>query len=196
VTITARDGAGNTATQACEVDVTGGSTAYTHDANGNLTSDGVQTYQWNARNELIRVQAGGVDVAMWRRGVQRLRRRLVPCRELVAAAMEDASDHNSLFGTVVDHVALHRERADLWSQRRTKSPHTGLRCQPSEGLDARVDQSIRGLVAGIGRRVLPRLPQVLLGESRQPVRHQRFLDRAARASVLMRSASLRSVTSP
>jgi RHS repeat-associated protein len=63
VTITARDGAGNTATQAYEVDVTGGSTAYTHDANGNLTSDGVQTYQWNARNELVRVQVGGVDVA-------------------------------------------------------------------------------------------------------------------------------------
>jgi RHS repeat-associated protein len=63
VTITARDAAGNTATQDYKVDVTGGSSVYTYDLNGNMTSDGVKTYQWNARNELIKVQQGGVDLA-------------------------------------------------------------------------------------------------------------------------------------
>jgi RHS repeat-associated protein len=65
VTVTARDGAGNTATQQYEVDVAGGTTSFAYDANGNLTSDGVKTYVWNARNQLVKVQEGGLDVAVF-----------------------------------------------------------------------------------------------------------------------------------
>jgi len=38
-----------------EVDVTGGSKTFTYDANGNLTSDGTRTFEWDARNQLIAV---------------------------------------------------------------------------------------------------------------------------------------------
>lgn len=46
------------------LDVTGGTSAYTHDANGQPAGDGVQAYQWNARHELIRVQCVN-DALAW-----------------------------------------------------------------------------------------------------------------------------------
>jgi len=40
--------------------------ALTYDANGNLTSDGMRTFEWNARNELVRVAEAGAVVAEYR----------------------------------------------------------------------------------------------------------------------------------
>jgi YD repeat-containing protein len=65
VTVTSRDGAGNTAVREYEVDVAGSTTSYAYDAAGRLTSDGVKTYVWNARNQLVKVQEGGLDVAVF-----------------------------------------------------------------------------------------------------------------------------------
>jgi len=39
--------------------------ALSHDANGNLTSDGVNTYVWNARNQLSQITAGGTVQASY-----------------------------------------------------------------------------------------------------------------------------------
>jgi RHS repeat-associated protein len=39
-----------------------GGAALTHDANGNLTSDGARTYAWNARNQLVAVDGAGISV--------------------------------------------------------------------------------------------------------------------------------------
>jgi RHS repeat-associated protein len=39
------------------------STNLTYDANGNLTSDGVNTYTWNARNELVSVSGTGLSAS-------------------------------------------------------------------------------------------------------------------------------------
>lgn len=57
-TVRATDATGNTATQAYEFTVAGGSQTFTHDANGNLTSDGVRTFEWDAADRLVAVEEG------------------------------------------------------------------------------------------------------------------------------------------
>ena len=42
--------------------LTFGGAALTHDANGNLTSDGARTYAWNARNQLVAVDGAGISM--------------------------------------------------------------------------------------------------------------------------------------
>jgi RHS repeat-associated protein len=56
--LTATDVSGNTASQTFEVDSAAGSTSFTFDPNGNLTSDGTRGFEWNARNELVAVVNG------------------------------------------------------------------------------------------------------------------------------------------
>jgi len=57
-TVTATDGSGNVATAQYELDVTNAPKAFTYDANGNLTSDGTRTFEWDARNQLVAVTVG------------------------------------------------------------------------------------------------------------------------------------------
>ncbi len=45
------------------MDVSGSTTSYTYDANGNLTSDGTKTYFWNALNQLVEVKEGSTTIA-------------------------------------------------------------------------------------------------------------------------------------
>jgi RHS repeat-associated protein len=69
VVVKATDPSGNTRTNTYQVTQAGTTTTYTYDANGNLTSDGTQAYEWDAENRLVRVcaaacNAGGTtDVA-------------------------------------------------------------------------------------------------------------------------------------
>jgi len=58
VTIAAADGSGNPTTQQYQIDVAGATKALTYDANGNLTSDGTRTFEWDARNQLVAVNVG------------------------------------------------------------------------------------------------------------------------------------------
>jgi RHS repeat-associated protein len=53
VTITAVDGNGNTTTDTYQVTSSGASKTFTYDANGNLTTDGTRTFEWDARNQLV-----------------------------------------------------------------------------------------------------------------------------------------------
>jgi RHS repeat-associated protein len=46
------------ATQAYEVDSVGMGRTFTHDANGNLISDGTRSFEWDARNQLVAVTVG------------------------------------------------------------------------------------------------------------------------------------------
>jgi RHS repeat-associated protein len=55
VVVKAKDYAGNERTNTYEVNVSGSSTTFTYDANGNLTSDGTRTFEWDAENRLVRV---------------------------------------------------------------------------------------------------------------------------------------------
>jgi RHS repeat-associated protein len=57
-TVRATDASGNTATQTYEYTVAGGNRTFTHDANGNLTSDGARTFEWDAANRLVAVEQG------------------------------------------------------------------------------------------------------------------------------------------
>ena len=66
VTITATDASGNLATKQYEVTNAGSSKTFTYDANGNLTSDGTRTFEWDARNRLSRVVSGGIDLARYK----------------------------------------------------------------------------------------------------------------------------------
>lgn len=58
VTINAVDASGNAATAVYEVDQANTSTTFTYDANGNLTSDGTRTFEWDVRNQLVAVNVG------------------------------------------------------------------------------------------------------------------------------------------
>ena len=58
VSITATDPTGNAATRHYDVSNSGSSKTFTYDANGNLTSDGTRTFEWDARNQLVAVTIG------------------------------------------------------------------------------------------------------------------------------------------
>ena len=56
----ATDGANNTVTNAYQVAVKGGPSAtLTYDANGNMTSDGTNSYSWDAENRMIKITYPG-----------------------------------------------------------------------------------------------------------------------------------------
>jgi RHS repeat-associated protein len=56
--VTATDGSGNTAVENFTVEQAGAAKNFTYDANGNLTSDGTRTFERDARNQLVAVNAG------------------------------------------------------------------------------------------------------------------------------------------
>ena len=58
--VVATDPSGNSATAAFDVDNLGTPKAFTYDANGNLTSDGTRTFEWDAANRIVRI-AGGLS---------------------------------------------------------------------------------------------------------------------------------------
>jgi hypothetical protein len=58
VRITARDGSWNSTTTEWDLDVAGTGNTSTYDANGNLTSDGTRSFEWDARNQLMAVNVG------------------------------------------------------------------------------------------------------------------------------------------
>jgi YD repeat-containing protein len=58
VTVVAPDASGNVRTNQYEVANTGTAKTFTYDANGNLTSDGTRTFEWDARNQLTAVVSG------------------------------------------------------------------------------------------------------------------------------------------
>ena len=59
-TVAATDGANNTVTNPYQVSVKGGPSAtLTYDANGNMTSDGTNSYAWDAENRMIQIAYPG-----------------------------------------------------------------------------------------------------------------------------------------
>jgi RHS repeat-associated protein len=63
VAVAARDMAGNVRTNTYQVSETGAGASLAYDANGNLTSDGVRTFTWDAENRLVGVAQGGTTLA-------------------------------------------------------------------------------------------------------------------------------------
>ena len=58
VAVAATDPSGNTRTNTYQVSVSGSSSTLSYDANGNLTSDGVRTFEWDGANRLTAVNQG------------------------------------------------------------------------------------------------------------------------------------------
>ena len=56
-TVAATDGSGNTQAKTFQVDAAGLSRTFSYDANGNLTSDGTRTFEWDAEDRLVTVTA-------------------------------------------------------------------------------------------------------------------------------------------
>jgi RHS repeat-associated protein len=56
VTVVATDPSNNTGSRVYDVTVTGQSATFSHDANGNLTSDGTRSYVWDAANRLVAIE--------------------------------------------------------------------------------------------------------------------------------------------
>src|SRR5262249_35680752 len=63
VAVTATDPSGNTRTNSYQITQSGATQAVTYDANGNLTSDGTRTFQWDAENRLTTVLQGSTTLA-------------------------------------------------------------------------------------------------------------------------------------
>jgi RHS repeat-associated protein len=58
IAVTATDSNNNVATNTYEIENAGSAKTFTFDANGNITSDGVRTFNWDGRNQLIAVEVG------------------------------------------------------------------------------------------------------------------------------------------
>jgi RHS repeat-associated protein len=71
VAVTATDPSGNIATNTYELTSAGTAKTFTYDANGNLTSDGTRTFEWDARNQLVAVNAGTLRSEFFYDGKQR-----------------------------------------------------------------------------------------------------------------------------
>jgi RHS repeat-associated protein len=56
--VTATDASGNSQTKTYQVDAAGANRTFTYDANGNLTSDGTRTFEWDVENRLLAVNSG------------------------------------------------------------------------------------------------------------------------------------------
>jgi RHS repeat-associated protein len=61
--VQATDASGNVRTNVYQVTQTGPTKSFTYDLNGNLTGDGVKTYEWDAANRLTAVKQGGSTLA-------------------------------------------------------------------------------------------------------------------------------------
>jgi YD repeat-containing protein len=70
-TVTATDGSGNTATAQYEVDAPDAPKAFSHDPNGNLTSDDARVFEWDARNQIVAVTVGSHRSEFTYDGLQR-----------------------------------------------------------------------------------------------------------------------------
>ncbi len=59
IPITATDGSGNLTSKTAQITVSGSSSTLTYDFNGNLTGDGVKTYEWDVANRLLAINYVG-----------------------------------------------------------------------------------------------------------------------------------------
>ena len=71
LTVAATDPSGNSATRQYEVDSFGAGRSFTYDANGNLTSDGTRTFEWDARNQVVAINVGTHRSEFYYDGLQR-----------------------------------------------------------------------------------------------------------------------------
>lgn len=69
--VSAVDASGNTASRGYEVDNVAAGRTFAYDANGNLSSDGVRTFQWDARNQLVAITIGDDKTTLIYDGEQR-----------------------------------------------------------------------------------------------------------------------------
>jgi RHS repeat-associated protein len=69
--VTATDPSGNTRNNQYQVDSSGPTKTFTYDANGNLTSDGTRTFEWDVRNQLVAVNVGTLRSEFTYDGLQR-----------------------------------------------------------------------------------------------------------------------------
>jgi YD repeat-containing protein len=75
-TIVAKDVTGNTTTRQYEVDVTGSTKTFVYDSNGNLTTDAVRTFEWDARNQPVAVSVATQRTEFSYDGLRRRVRRM------------------------------------------------------------------------------------------------------------------------
>src|SRR5206468_6883473 len=64
VTVSATDQNGNTSIANYDVAQPADATSFTYDANGNVTSDGARTFEWDAANNLVHVVNGADSVSI------------------------------------------------------------------------------------------------------------------------------------
>jgi RHS repeat-associated protein len=73
VAVSATDPSGNVRTSTYQVSQGTTSKSFTYDLNGNMTSDGTRTFEWDAENRLVALKEGEVTVASYGYNYRRLR---------------------------------------------------------------------------------------------------------------------------
>ena len=74
VAVTATDPSGNVRTSTYQVSQGATSKSFAYDANGNMTSDGTRSYEWDAENRLVAVREGTATVASYSYNASGLRK--------------------------------------------------------------------------------------------------------------------------
>jgi hypothetical protein len=82
-------------------------------------------------------------------------------------------------------------RAHPFPELGAAASHLGLLGEEVESADDDLDDSVGPFRPSVGSDMQPELEEILLGQLRQPIAHQRFLARAARPLDLMRSTRRR-----
>ncbi len=119
VQVVATDPSGNVRTNTYEVSQGAASKTFTYDANGNLTSDGSRTFEWDAENRLVAVTVGTQRSeftydGFWRRvrTVERVGGEVQKDTRAVWCGMELCEERAADGVTVTRRVFSHGEQAD------------------------------------------------------------------------------------
>lgn len=114
ITVTARDANGNVQTNQYEVDAAGTSHLRTYDANGNLTSDGAKTFEWDATDRLIAVVEATRRSEFSYDGMRRLVRivekdngNVLTARRFIWCALEICQERDDTGTTVTQNISTY-----------------------------------------------------------------------------------------
>ena len=105
VAVTATDPSGNVRRSTYQVSQGASNKSFTYDANGNMTSDGTRTYEWDAENRLVAVKEGGSTVTSYTYGGNGLRVSKATSGGTTRYVLDGASaaEERASDGTVIQH---------------------------------------------------------------------------------------------
>jgi RHS repeat-associated protein len=123
VAVTATDPAGNLRTNTYQLSLGGTAVSYSYDFNGNLTSDGTRTFEWDAENRLTAVKQGATTLASfaydaWGRRVQKTagaltRTYVYDAEDVIEERLSSGQTVHYVHGLEIDQPLAQRDSAAI-----------------------------------------------------------------------------------